>query len=59
MAANFKVGDEVKLVATVPTGPVQAMTIDSSGNITYLVEWVDAQGNSQQTWFPEADLAAA
>jgi len=59
MAANFKVGETVKLVATVPTGPVADMTIDSNGNISYLVHWTDAQGNAQQTWFPEADLVAA
>jgi len=59
MAANFKVGETVKLVATVPTGPVEALTIDSSGNIFYLVQWTDAEGHEQQTWFPEADLVAA
>jgi len=59
MAANFKLGETVKLVATIPTGPVEAITIDPSGNTSYLVKWTDAQGIVQQTWFPEADLAAA
>ena len=59
MAANFKVGETVKLVATIPQGPVEALTIDSSGNILYLVQWTDAEGNAQQTWLPEADLVAA
>jgi len=54
MAANFKVGENVKLVATVPAGPVQQLIVDSQGNITYLVQWTDASGNVQQTWFPEA-----
>jgi len=59
MAANFKVGEVVKLVATIPTGPVEELRLDSAGNISYLVQWTDAEGNPQQTWFPEADLAAA
>jgi uncharacterized protein YodC (DUF2158 family) len=59
MAANFKVGENVKLVTTAPTGPVQQLIVDSQGNITYLVQWTDADGNVQQTWFSETDLAAA
>ena len=28
MAANFKVGETVKLVATIPTGPVLQLAVD-------------------------------
>jgi len=59
MAANFKVGETVKLVATIPTGPVLKLSVDQKGDISYLVEWTDGQGNSQQTWFQEAQLVAA
>jgi hypothetical protein len=59
MAANFQLGQNVKLIATIPTGPVEAITISPSGVISYLIQWTDAEGVIQQTWFPEADLAAA
>jgi len=59
MAANFKVGETVKLVATIPTGPVLQLAVDQKGDISYLVEWSDGQGTSQQTWFQEAQLVAA
>jgi len=36
MAANFKVGETVKLVATIPQGPVEALTIDSSATFCIL-----------------------
>lgn len=59
MATTFKKGDIVKLsVVVVPEGPVQAMRMDEDGTIQCLVEWTDADGNTQQRWFDEADLVA-
>lgn len=59
MATQFKKGDNVKLVAVVPEGPVQALRMDEDGNFFYLVEWTDLEGNKQQRWFEEAQLVAA
>jgi hypothetical protein len=59
MATTFKKGDNVKLVAVIPEGPVQALRMDEDGNFTYLVEWTDADGNVTQRWFDEDQLVAA
>lgn len=59
MATKFKKGEEVKVISVVPQGPVQALRMDEDGNFFYLIEWTDADGNSQQRWFAEADLEAA
>ena len=59
MATKSAKGQEVKVVAVVPQGPVQALRMDEDGNFFYLIEWTDAAGNSQQRWFAEADLVAA
>lgn len=57
--AVFSKGQTVKLNVAVPQGTVQAMRMDDDGNIECLLQWVDAAGNEQQRWFPEADLIAA
>lgn len=59
MATAFKKGDIVKLVGVIPQGPVHALRMDEDGNVSYLIEWVDIEGNTQQRWFNEAELAAA
>jgi uncharacterized protein YodC (DUF2158 family) len=59
MATAFKKGDEVKVIAVTPEGPVQALRMDEDGNFFYLVEWTDADGNAQQRWFEESQLVAA
>ena len=59
MATTFKKGDTVKLVATVPQGPVEALRMDEDGNFFYLVSWTDADGAVQSRWFEEAQLTAA
>ena len=58
MATKFIKGQEVKLLAVVPQGPVQALRMDEDGNFFYLLDWVDANGNSQSRWFIESDLEA-
>ena len=53
----FKINDQVKVKAVVPAGPVQRMRMDEeTGEISYLVEWTDAAGNSHQRWFTEDEL---
>ena len=59
MATKFKKGEEVKVNAVVPQGPVQALRMDEDGNFFYLIGWTDADGVSQERWFAEADLVAA
>jgi hypothetical protein len=58
MATKFIKGQEVKLSAVVPQGPVQALRMDEDGNFFYLLDWVDANGDSQSRWFAESDLEA-
>jgi uncharacterized protein YodC (DUF2158 family) len=59
MATKFKKGDEVKVVAVIPQGPVDALRMDEDGNFFYQISWVDADGVTQTRWFAEDDLAAA
>ena len=59
MATKFAKTQEVKVNVVVPQGPVQALRMDEDGNISYLVQWVDAAGVTQQRWFLEDQLAAA
>lgn len=59
MATTFKKGDVVRLNTSVPQGPVLAMRMNEEGDVSYLVEWVDAAGVTQQRWFEEAELTGA
>jgi hypothetical protein len=59
MATTFKKNDVVKAVAVIPQGPVSALRMDEDGNVTYLVEWTDVDGNVQQRWFEESQLTGA
>ena len=56
--AQFKKEDVVRLKGVVPQGPVQKLRMDDDGNVSYLIEWTDAEGLVQQRWFDEADLIA-
>jgi uncharacterized protein YodC (DUF2158 family) len=56
---TFKKGDTVRLNAVLPQGPVVALRMDEDGNVSYLVEWTDADGAQQQRWFEESQLVAA
>ena len=48
----------VKAVAVIPEGPVEALRMDEDGNFSYLISWVDVNGETQQRWFGEAELTA-
>jgi hypothetical protein len=56
MAVKFKRGDQVKVVAVVPQGPVVDVMLDADGDIQYLVKYQDASGE-QFRWFKESELA--
>lgn len=55
----FKKGDVVKLKTVVPQGPVVKMRMDDDGQVEYLIEWTDADGQLQQRWFAEDQLVEA
>ena len=55
----FKKGDLVRVKAVVPEGPVVSMRMTEDGVVYYLVEWVDAEGSTQQRWFTEDQLTEA
>lgn len=60
MALAFQKGQTVTLkTPAVPTGPVVGFKVDNEGNVSYLIEWTDAEGQSQQRWFSESELTAA
>lgn len=56
---TFKKGDSVRVNAVVPTGPVLALRMSEDGDVSYLIEWTDTDGVSQQRWFEESQLVAA
>jgi uncharacterized protein YodC (DUF2158 family) len=56
--AAFKKGDVVKVKAVIPTGPITKMRMDDDGIVSYLVEWTDANGITQERWFTENELVA-
>ncbi len=58
MATKYIKGQNVKLTAAVPQGPVVALRMDEDGTFFYLVEWTDESGTKQQRWFEESQLAA-
>jgi uncharacterized protein YodC (DUF2158 family) len=60
MATKFTKGDVVKLKAVVPQGPVIKFRMDEeTGTVSYLLQWVDAEGHTQERWFIEDDLTGA
>ena len=59
MATAFKKGDVVKAVAVIPQGPVVALRMSEDGVVSYLVEWTDVDGNTQERWFEESQLTGA
>lgn len=60
MATKFTKGDVVKVKAVVPEGPVVKFRMDEeSGVVSYLIQWVDADGHAQERWFAEDELTGA
>jgi uncharacterized protein YodC (DUF2158 family) len=55
----FKIGDVVRLKSVVPQGPIVRMRMDEeTGMVSYLLEWTDHDGQTQQRWFSESQLEA-
>lgn len=59
MATKFTKGQVVTIGAVIPKGPITAFHMNSDGEVSYQIEWVDADGEKQQRWFSEAELVAA
>jgi hypothetical protein len=59
MATKFKKGEEIKVNAVIPQGPVLALRMDEDGNFFYQIEWTDVNGVKQNRWFSEEQLIAA
>jgi hypothetical protein len=58
MATKFAKGQEVRLVAVVPQGEVEALRMSEDGVFSYLISWTDANGTVQNRWFEESQLEA-
>lgn len=58
MATKFAKGEEVKVVMTVPQGPVQRFRMDDDGNVFYLISWT-SDGTIHERWFSEQELVKA
>ena len=59
MATKFTKGQVVQVLAVTPQGPVQALRMTEDGDFFYHIEWTDADGVTQNRWFPEAALTEA
>lgn len=59
MASKFPKGTIVHQVVTVLSGTVQSFSVDQeSGDVQYMVEWKDANGDVHSRYFIESELAA-
>lgn len=58
MATTFTKGQQVKVRAVTPQGPVEAFRMDEDGNVYCWITWTDANGNEQARWFLESELVA-
>ncbi len=59
MATKFSKGQQVKVKAVIPQGPVQALRMDEDGNFFYQIEWTDVDGATHVRWFEEKELVEA
>jgi hypothetical protein len=55
----MNIGDGVRQIAPTIQGTVTDIVYDKdAGELTYLVDYADAEGNQQQRWFRETELEA-
>lgn len=60
MAIKFSKGDVVTVKAVVPQGPIVKFRMcEETGAVTYLLQWVDTDGHTQERWFAEDELTGA
>jgi hypothetical protein len=56
MATKFVKGQDVKVNAVIPQGPVEKLRMTEDGEFFYYISWTDANGNQQSRWFKEDQL---
>jgi uncharacterized protein YodC (DUF2158 family) len=59
MATTFTKGQEVKVRAVIPQGPVQAFRMDEDGVVYCRISWTDESGKERSRWFKESELVSA
>lgn len=59
MATKFTKGQSVKLITVVPQGAVQSISMNDEGVVSYLISWVDENGQPKTRWFEEDQLTTA
>lgn len=59
MATKFTKGQEVKVKAVIPQGPVEKLRMTEDGEFYYLINWTDDKGTPQSRWFREDQLVEA
>ena len=59
MATKFAKGQQVRVNAVLPQGPVTSLRMDEDGNFFYQLSWVDVGGVEHTRWFREEELVAA
>lgn len=58
MATTFSKGQQVRVNAVIPSGPVQSFRMDEDGVVYCFLTWTDANGKEQSRWFRESELIA-
>jgi hypothetical protein len=59
MATKFTKGQDVRVKAVVPQGPVEKLRMTEDGEFFYMISWVDINGVTQTRWFAEEELEGA
>lgn len=59
MATKFQKGQDVRVKAVIPQGPVLKLRMDEDGVFWYLVPWTDENGQTAERWFQEDQLTEA
>lgn len=59
MASVYKKGDVVKVIAVIPTGPVESIRMRDDGMVMYLITYTDVNGVEQHRWFDEDRITLA
>lgn len=59
MATTFIKGQQVKVRAVIPQGPVQAFRMDEDGVVYCRIIWTDENGKERSRWFKESELVSA
>lgn len=58
MATKFTRGQQVKVMAVIPSGPIKSFRMDEDGVVWCLLEWSDGD-QTLERWFREDDLTEA